>query len=289
MKKIKYWIWASRPQTLIASIAPVFTTSILCFKYYIFNINIFLFTILAAILIQVMTNLINDLYDYKKGSDREGRIGPIRVVQKNLLSENEVKNAIKFLLIILILIGLYLVSHGGIAILLVGLSSFLFAYLYTATKFSIAYNGLGEIFVFTYFGIVASLGTFYLQTLTYNYSIFLLGALFGCLNICLLVINNLRDFQEDVKSSKNTLIVKLGYSFGKIEFIFINILSFIFLYALSSTLHNNTVFYNLCPLMILNMVVIYKTLSDINFLNYKALPFFSMYITLFTLLLSLFI
>ena len=97
------------------------------------------------------------------------------------ISENEVKNAIQFLLIILILIGLYLVSYGGIVILLIGLSSFLFAYLYTATKFSIAYNGLGEIFVFTYFGIVASLGTFYLQTLTYNYSVFLLGTIFGCI------------------------------------------------------------------------------------------------------------
>ena len=104
MEKIKYWIWAARPETLIASIAPVLTTSILCYKYHIFNVNVFLFTLIAAILIQVMTNFINDLYDYKKGSDREERIGPKRAIQNHLLSESEVKNAIQFLLIILILL-----------------------------------------------------------------------------------------------------------------------------------------------------------------------------------------
>ena len=98
-----------------------------------------------------MTNFINDLYDFKKGADKENRLGPDRMIQKGFISENEIKNAILLLLLLSVFTGLYLVIIGGWIILVIGLSSFLFAYLYTATKFSIAYNGLGEVFVFLYF------------------------------------------------------------------------------------------------------------------------------------------
>ena len=98
MYKIKYWIWASRPQTLIASIGPILVTSVLCYKYNMFNFSIFYFTLLAAILIQIMTNFINDLYDFKKGSDRNDRIGPKKMIQQGYLLENEIKRAIQFLL-----------------------------------------------------------------------------------------------------------------------------------------------------------------------------------------------
>ena len=103
-------------------------------------------------------------------------------------------------------------------------SSFLFAYLYTATKLSIAYNGLGEIFVFIYFGVLSSWGTFYLQTLEYNFLTLLFGVIAGSLNSSMLIINNLRDYNEDLLSNKKTLIVIFGKNFGKIELISMNVL-----------------------------------------------------------------
>ena len=193
MQKLLYFFYAIRPKTLIASIAPVLISSLLCYKLNSFDITIFYLTVLAAMLIQMMTNLINDLYDYKKGSDQNNRIGPERMIQKGYLSQNEIIKAIYFILLISLLIGIYLAMIGGIIIVAIGLSSLLLAYLYTATRFSIAYNGLGEIFVFIYFGLIASLGTCYLQILEYNNNVLLIGIICGSLNVCLLIINNLHE------------------------------------------------------------------------------------------------
>ena len=286
IQKLFYLVYASRPKTLVASIAPVLITSIFCYKFYSFNLIIFFCTIAAALLIQIMTNLINDLYDYKKGADKENRIGPDRMIQKGYLSENDMLYGIYVVFFFALLIGCYLVSIGGIIILFIGLSAFLFAYLYTATRFSIAYNGLGEIFVFLYFGIIASLGTHYLQTLEYNYNVFLIGTIVGCLNVNLLVINNLRDFLCDQLASKNTLVVKFGKRFGQFEFIIIFIISHVFLYIFSISLNDIMIFYSFIPLSSFAFYIIYKILSDESFINYKALPLFSIYMMLFTILLT---
>jgi len=286
MQKFLYLIYASRPKTLIASISPVLISSMLCYKLHSFNIIIFVLTIVAALLIQIMTNLINDLYDYKKGADTKNRIGPERMVQKGYLSENDMLNGIYVVFLLAIFIGCYLVSIGGILILCIGLSAFLFAYIYTATRFSVAYNGMGEFFVFLYFGIIASLGTYYLQTQTYNYHALIIGLITGCLNINLLVINNLRDFSSDKASNKNTLIVKFGKSFGKFEFISMFISSYVFLYIFSLSLNDMMIFYSFIPLSFFAFFIIYKLLSDVSFVNYKALPFFLLYMILFTILLT---
>ena len=112
--------------------------------------SIFFLTIISAIIIQIITNYVNDLFDFLNGADKN-RLGPKRMLQSGLLSETEIKNAVKFLLIMGVFSGLPLVIHGGWAILLIGLSSFLFAYLYTAGPIPLAYNGLGDLFVFIYF------------------------------------------------------------------------------------------------------------------------------------------
>ena len=173
MQKIKYWILAARPQTLIASIAPVIISTIFSYKYFNFNLIIFFFIIISALLIQIMTNFINDLYDFRKGADAINRLGPKRMIQCGNISQEEMKLGILLTLILSVFSGLYLVLIGGWPILIIGLSGFLFAYLYTATSFSIAYNGLGEIFVFLYFGIIASLGTFYLYNLELHFQVLL--------------------------------------------------------------------------------------------------------------------
>ena len=286
MQKLLYFFYAIRPKTLIASIAPVLISSLLCYKLNSFDITIFYLTVLAAMLIQMMTNLINDLYDYKKGSDQNNRIGPERMIQKGYLSEKEILYGTYFIFLCALSIGFYLVSIGGVIILLIGLSSFVFTYLYTATRFSIAYNGLGEIFVFLYFGVIASLGTFYLQTLEYGYEALLVGCMMGCLNINLLVINNMRDYFSDKSSKKNTLIVRYGILFGKLEFIAMFILSYFFLYIFANSQGDPMIFYRTIPLSIFSLYIILKIISGKSFIDYKALPLFSLYLLCFTLLLT---
>ena len=286
MQKVNYWIKASRPQTLIASLAPVLSNSILCYKYYSFSYIIFVLTVISAILIQIMTNFINDLYDYKKGSDKTTRLGPDRMIQKGHLNQLEIKKAIVLLLCLSVFSGLYLVLVGGWIILSIGLSSFLFAYLYTATKFSIAYNGLGEVFVFIYFGIIASMGTSYLQSGFFIHESFLIGVVFGFLNISLLVINNLRDYNEDIASNKMTLIVLLGKNFGKLELLISLFAPLIIIFYLDINLRLDSIFYFTFPLFILPIYIYIYTVKNKSFLISRALPFTSLYIFLFTCLLS---
>ena len=285
INKLLYFIYAARFKTLVASLSPILITSAFCYKSYSLNLNICFLTLIAAILIQIMTNFINDLYDYKKGADNN-RVGPDRMIQKGYLSENEITKAIYLLLFIALLIGTYLALIGGVIIVAIGLSAFLFAYLYTATRFSIAYNGLGELFVFIYFGLIASLGTCYLQILEYNKGALLIGIMCGSLNVCLLIINNLRDIWSDKSSNKNTLVAKYGKFFGYMEFIFFIILSYISLYYFTIYINNTLVFMYALSLIICPILILFLSIKNTKFLNQKALPIMSFYITLFTLLLT---
>ena len=285
INKILYFIYAARVKTLIAALSPILITSAFCYKFHSLNLNICLLTILAAMLIQIMTNFINDLYDYKKGADNN-RIGPDRMIQKGYLSEYEITKAIYVVLLMALLIGIYLALIGGIIIVAIGLSAFLFAYLYTATRFSIAYNGLGEIFVFIYFGLIASLGTCYLQILDYNTAALLIGIICGSLNVCLLIINNLRDIQSDQSSQKNTLIAKYGKFFGYIEFSFFIVLTYISLYYFTMHIDNESLFIYALSLIIFPLFILFLSIKYTGFLNKNALPLMSAYITLLTLLLT---
>ena len=285
IKKIIYFIYAARLKTLIAAVSPILICSSICYKYYSLDFFILLLTLTAALLIQIMTNFINDLYDFKKGADNN-RIGPDRMTQKGLISEQEIGRAIYIIFFIALAIGIYLATIGGIIIILIGSSAFLFAYLYTATSFSIAYNGLGEIFVFLYFGVIASLGTFYLQVLDYSYPALLIGIICGCFNMILLVINNLRDFDADTLSNKKTLIVRFGKNFGYMECLFSIIIAHVSLYFLSISLQNTSIF--IMPLILLGLplYIYYNLVYNVQYVNHQALPTLSFYIFLFTLLLT---
>jgi 1,4-dihydroxy-2-naphthoate octaprenyltransferase len=202
------WIYAARPKTLVASIIPIVSANLILPDNNIFKLDIFFFTITAAIIIQIVTNYVNDLYDFLKGSDKN-RIGPMRMIQSGALSQTAIKQAICILTMLGILCGIPLVIKGGWPIMIIGLSSFLFAYLYTAGPFPLAYHGLGDLFVFIYFGIIAVTGTYYLQTGFIDQNAIYLGTAIGANNIILLAINNLRDYQTDKNSNKKTLIVLL--------------------------------------------------------------------------------
>lgn len=254
------WIQAARLKTLVASIVPILSAIAILPSLNEVNLSVLLLTILAALTIQIVTNYINDLYDFLKGADRN-RLGPKRMLQSGLITEIQMKKAIISLVIIGIFFGVPLAIKGGWIIVVIGLSSFLFAYLYTAGPFALAYHGLGDIFVFLYFGLIAVLGSYYLQTNTINLSCVYLGFSIGCKNILLLIINNLRDHKNDKQVNKKTLIVKFGYTVGKAYGLIILVMSYIGILLLSFSSHNHSLLY----LMVLSIPLAMNIGFDIMF------------------------
>ncbi|RAP28146.1 1,4-dihydroxy-2-naphthoate polyprenyltransferase [Candidatus Marinamargulisbacteria bacterium SCGC AG-343-D04] len=215
---IKYWIFATRPKTLSASIGPVFIGVAMASQTNLFSWDLAIITGLCAVLLQIGTNLANDYLDFLKGADKTSRKGPPRMVQQGFISVNAMKRATFLSFFIAFLIGLYLVYRSDLWILFVGILSILGGYFYTAGKRPLAYLGLGDIMAFLFFGPVAVGGSYYIQTLSLSADVLVLGAGMGCLSTALLAVNNLRDYQEDKKANKRTLIVLLGTTFGRLEY-----------------------------------------------------------------------
>jgi 1,4-dihydroxy-2-naphthoate octaprenyltransferase len=215
---LKNWLIAIRPKTLTAIVVPVFLGGL--YSYPKYKINLFSWTTILCfgINIQILTNLVNDLFDYRKGSDTKARIGPIRVTQAGLISQKKICIAIIFLTIISLILGLYLIKLGGINLIYLVLASIIFAFAYTAGPFPLAYLGLGEIFVFIFFGPIACGFTFYLLNEKYLIDTFILGMAPGLISSAILVANNIRDHVEDKNSKKKTLVVRFGPNFGKSEY-----------------------------------------------------------------------
>ena len=222
------WIIAFRIKTLPAAISPVLVGTALAYKISNdFNLVIFLSILSASIFIQIGTNLSNDLSDFLNGADTGDRLGPIRVAQSGLLTIDKLKLGIIISFSLAILFGFYLVSVGGNIIMLIGLLSIISGILYTAGPYPLGYNGLGDIFVFIFFGVVAVMGTYYLNTLTINIESLVCGIIMGALSTAILIVNNIRDVKTDAASGKNTLAVKLGLTFSKIEFLIMVLLPYI--------------------------------------------------------------
>ena len=226
--KITPWIIASRIKTLPAAVWPVFVGTALAFnqKEQI-NILIFFSILFASILIQLGTNFSNDLSDFVKGTDTDDRLSPKRAAQSGLLSVNNLKVGVLISFFLSILIGIYLVTIGGYVIVLIGLLSIISGILYTEGTYTLGYNGLGDLFVFIFFGIIAVMGTFYLHTLNISFGSFICGCIIGSISTAIIVVNNIRDAKTDIKTGKKTLAVKFGIHFSQIEFSILVTLPFI--------------------------------------------------------------
>jgi 1,4-dihydroxy-2-naphthoate octaprenyltransferase len=213
---MKNWILAARPKTLFASISPVLLGLSLAY-YYQQNINwlIGLLTIMCTMALQIASNLANDYLDFKRGIDNEHRLGPTRATQANLITPFKMKFALIFSLSIAFLLGIYLMKVGGLPIIVTGIFSLYFAYGYTGGPFPLSYNALGEVAAFIFFGPVAVLGTFYLQTHFINFHGLLLGFAAGSISATILAINNLRDIKSDSKTSKKTIALIFGEVFQR--------------------------------------------------------------------------
>ena len=210
--KLKSWWITARPNTLAVSIAPVLLGISLAFhNNQLNNIFVAFLTLVAAIMIQIGTNFINDYYDFIKGADDQNRLGPIRSAQSGLLSLSEIKYGGFMSLLIALIIGVYLVIEGGVPILIIGSLSLLSGYCYTGGPYPLGYNGLGDIFVFLFFGLLAVPGTYYLQTnILFDFNSILIGSSIGCIAVAILCVNNIRDVNTDKKIGKQTLAVRFG-------------------------------------------------------------------------------
>lgn len=225
--ELKNWLLASRPKTLLASVVPVMVGTALAINVGSFSPLVTLVALMCSLLIQIGTNFTNDLYDYHKGADTTKRKGPVRVLSAGLISVREMKTGIVITFLLAFALGLYLVYVGGIIILIIGVLSIAAGIAYTAGPYPLAYKGLGDIFVFMFFGLIGTMGTFYLHTNELSLPAFLSSIPVGSLITNILVVNNYRDIEEDRIAGKNTLAVKLGKTFTQYQFIFLIAASFL--------------------------------------------------------------
>lgn len=208
---------ACRPQTLFASLAPVLLGTSLAYSRGAGDAAVASAALLGAVFIQIGTNLANDYWDAKKGADGAERLGPLRVTSAGLLEPGTVFRGMVASFFAASLAGLWLVFTAGWPVVVIGIVSILSGILYTAGPFSLAYLGLGDIFTFVFFGLVATAGTYFVQTHEFSFASLVLGAVPGFYSVVLIALNNLRDRQSDVLSNKMTLAVRLGETFARWE------------------------------------------------------------------------
>jgi 1,4-dihydroxy-2-naphthoate octaprenyltransferase len=235
MGNIKLWIQAARPKTLWAAVSPVLIGLAMASKAGRLNLPAALATVITALLIQIATNFANDYYDFIKGADNEKRYGPQRLTQAELVKPQTMKKAFIITFLAAFLCGLYLVYVGGLPILLIGVFSILFGILYTGGPYPLGYNGLGELFVFIFFGPVAVGGTYYIHTQRVDSAVLLAGIAPGLISAAILVVNNLRDIKTDAGAGKKTLAVRFGARFTKMEYLLLLISSALIPFAVFLT------------------------------------------------------
>jgi 1,4-dihydroxy-2-naphthoate polyprenyltransferase len=207
---MRIWLMASRVRTLPASVAPVLVGTALAGYLGVFHPLRFVAALIGAIFIQVGTNLSNDYSDARRGADTEDRLGPVRVTAGGLVPPRQVLVATYISFGVAVLAGVYLIVVAGWELLLVGAASILAGVLYTGGPRPYGYEGLGEVFVFLFFGIVAVAGSFFVQVEYLNWEAFALAVPVGLIAAAILVVNNIRDLETDRRAGKRTLAVRLG-------------------------------------------------------------------------------
>lgn len=225
--RIGIWLLAIRPKTLPAAVSPVLVGTAAAVAHKSFAPLPAIAALLGALLLQIAVNLANDYFDFKKGIDRPDRLGPVRVTQSGLISPSGVKAGLSVTIGLAVLCGLYLIYAAGLPVLAVGLASILAALAYSGGPYPLASHGLGDLFVFIFFGLIAVCGTYYVQALKVIWPVFFISIPEGLLITSILVVNNLRDIDTDGKGGKNTLAVRLGKKGTRIEYIVLVAVSYL--------------------------------------------------------------
>jgi 1,4-dihydroxy-2-naphthoate octaprenyltransferase len=210
MGAVRIWVMAARVRTLPAAIAPVLVGTSLALGAGHFRALAFVAALLGAVLIQVGTNLSNDYSDARRGADTEDRLGPVRVTAGGLVPPSQVLIATYVSFGLAVGCGIYLVAVAGPELIAVGAASILAGVLYTGGPRPYGYEGLGEVFVFLFFGIVAVAGSYFVQVQHLPWEAFMCAVPVGLLASAILVVNNVRDLETDRRAGKRTLAVRLG-------------------------------------------------------------------------------
>lgn len=218
MSPLQVWVLAARPKTLPAAVAPVIAGTAVAYyedgQHWVSAV----LAILTALLLQVAANFANDALDFRKGADTGERLGPTRVTASGMISAEGVMRATAVTLALAVVTGLPLVFRGGWPILLLGVAAIVCAVAYTGGPFPLGYLGLGEVFVFIFFGLAAVAGTAYIQTGELTTLALAVSVPIGALAVGILIVNNLRDIETDRVAGKKTLAVRLGARNTRLEY-----------------------------------------------------------------------
>lgn len=216
---LRAWLLAARLKTLPVGAAPVLVGSAAAHADGRFSLLPALAALLGALLIQIGTNFANDLFDFLKGADTADRVGPTRATQAGLLTTAQVRAGMIAAFAAAVLCGAYLVFVAGWPIVVVGVASILSGVAYTGGPWPLGYKGLGDLFVFVFFGLVAVTGTYFVQAGELSRLSFLTAVPVGFLATAVLVVNNIRDVRTDERAGKRTLPVRFGVGFGRAEYV----------------------------------------------------------------------
>jgi 1,4-dihydroxy-2-naphthoate octaprenyltransferase len=216
---LRYWLEAARPKTLAASVSPALLGCALAFRDGCFQPAAALLCLLVALSAQIASNFANDYFDYKKGADTDERVGPERAVASGRITPPAMLRATFVTLALACLCGLGVVYLAGWWLLLVGIAIAWCVLAYSSGPFPLAYNGLGDVCVLLFYGIVPVCFTYYVQALSFSLLAFRLSLAVGLLSVNILVVNNYRDFEQDKSAGKRTSIVMLGRRFGRILYL----------------------------------------------------------------------
>jgi 1,4-dihydroxy-2-naphthoate octaprenyltransferase len=212
------WLAATRPRTLPAAVAPVLVGAAFVWRDGKFSAGATALCLGFALLVQIGTNFANDYYDYVKGADTAARVGPRRAVAAGLVAPVTMRAAMVGVFTAAFVLGLGLLAWGGPALLVIGVASILCGYAYTGGPYPLGYHGLGDVFVFVFFGLVAVSTTYFVQAGTVTLPVALAAVAIGALAANILVVNNYRDVETDAVAGKRTLVVRFGRGFARAQF-----------------------------------------------------------------------
>lgn len=220
---MKAWMLAARPKTLAGAATPVLLGCALAYADGCFQIIPALLCFLFAFLMQIDANLINDFFDYLKGSDREDRLGPERACAQGWITLNAMKKGIALTTMAACVVGFCLLFYGGLEMIPIGILCILFAFLYTAGPYPLAYHGWGDALVIIFFGFIPVGCTYYVMCHNWTWNVTITSLACGLIIDTLLMVNNYRDREQDAQSGKRTIVVRLGANAGQRLYLFLGL------------------------------------------------------------------
>jgi 1,4-dihydroxy-2-naphthoate octaprenyltransferase len=229
------WMLAIRPRTLPAAAAGVVMGAALSWHDGYFQLDAVLVCLFTALLLQIGSNLANDVFDFQRGTDTAERLGPTRVTQAGMLTPRQVKVGMALVFAVAGLSGLYLAWLGGWVIIILGIAAIISAIAYTGGPFPIGYHGLGDIFVFIFFGLASVAGTYYIQAGSISPAVWWMTIPPGLIITAILVVNNLRDLENDRKAGKHTMAVRLGEKGTKLQYVICMVIAYLVLFPVAYT------------------------------------------------------